>query len=220
MLLQLDQLHVRIGQVEALRGFSMSVAPGALVALSGRNGAGKTTVMRAIMGLVRTTSGAIAFEGQDLAKVPVHHRARLGIGYMPEDRGLVPELTVSENILLPSWVTPGIDGPRRLAEVYEIMPELHAMRDRRALQLSGGQQKMVALGRALTVGARLLLLDEPFEGVAPALSQRLAEVIGALGSARRAVLLSQSELNHAFARFDGEWIIERGANHAESPRSP
>lgn len=214
MLLQLNDIQVMIGGVQALRGFSMAVDSAEMTALSGRNGAGKTTVMRAIMGLVKTKTGSITFDGKDLAKTPIHHRARLGIGYMPEDRGLVPELTVSENILLPSWVTPVIDGPRRLKEVYEIMPELHGMRDRRALQLSGGQQKLVALGRALTAGTRLLLLDEPFEGVAPALSQRLGEVIGRLREQKLAVILSQSELNHAYSMFDSEWVIERGANAA------
>jgi branched-chain amino acid transport system ATP-binding protein len=214
MLLTLKDLHVMIGSVQALRGFSMTLDAGEMSALAGRNGAGKTTVMRSIMGLVKTTGGGITFNGEDLAKVPIHHRARLGIGYMPEDRALVPELTVAENILLPSWVTPVIDGPKRLKQVWEIMPELYGMRDRRALQLSGGQQKLVALGRALTVGTTLLLLDEPFEGVAPALSQRLAEVIATLRAEKVAVILSQSELNHAYSLFDSEWIIERGANAA------
>ncbi|EKV27634.1 Branched-chain amino acid transport ATP-binding protein LivF [Caenispirillum salinarum AK4] len=214
MLLQLNDVEVMIGSVQALRGFSMTVDASEMTALAGRNGAGKTTVMRSIMGLVKTTGGSLSFDGEDLAKVPVHHRARLGIGYMPEDRALVPELTVAENILLPSWVTPTIDGPKRLKQVWEIMPELYGMKDRRALQLSGGQQKMVALGRALTVGTRLLLLDEPFEGVAPALAQRLADVIAELRKEKLAVILSQSELNHAFSLFDSEWIIERGSNAA------
>lgn len=212
MLLQLNDVRVMIGSVQALRGFSLTLGESEMTALSGRNGAGKTTVMRSIMGLVKTTGGSVSFDGQDLAKVPVHDRAKLGIGYMPEDRGLVPELTVAENILLPTWVTKGIDGPKALKMVFDIMPELHSMQDRRALQLSGGQQKMVALGRALTVGRRLLLLDEPFEGVAPALRQRLAEVISTLKAERLSVILSQSEQSDEPGLFDSEWIIERGAN--------
>lgn len=156
------------------------------------------------------------FGGKDLRKVPVHHRAGLGIGYMPEDRGLVPELTVEENMLLPTWVTPALDGPERLSLVYEILPELREMSDRRALLLSGGQQKMVALGRALAAGTRLLLLDEPFEGVAPALSQRLSDVIFGLRKQDLSVVVSQSELNHSHALFDREFVIERGANLAKT----
>jgi branched-chain amino acid transport system ATP-binding protein len=211
-MLKVESVAVRIGAVEALRGFSLEVATGAMVALSGRNGAGKTTVLRTIMGLARPRSGRVTLDGRDLADVAVHDRTRLGIGYMPEDRGLVPELTVAENILLPTWATPGLDGGERLALVWRIMPELEEMADRKALLLSGGQQKMAALGRALAAGTKLLLLDEPFEGVAPALRQRLAEVIGSLRAERLSVLISQSELAHADASFDAEYVIERGEN--------
>lgn len=213
-MLQMSEVRVTIGAVEALRGVSLAVPQGAMVGLSGRNGAGKTTVMKAIMGLVPVRGGRITINGEDMAGVPIHARAARGIGYMPEDRGLVPELTVEENILLPAWVNASLDGKRRLELVYEVMPELVPMAGRKALQLSGGQQKMAALGRALVAGTRLLLLDEPFEGVAPALSQRLAEVIAQLRSERLTVLLSQSELNHAFDLFDHDYVIERGGNVA------
>ncbi|WP_119168668.1 ABC transporter ATP-binding protein [Algihabitans albus] len=211
-MLRVDNAHVMIGAVEALRGFSLDLKEGEMVGLTGRNGAGKTTLMRAVMGLVKLRRGQVMFGGEDFRKVPVHHRAGLGIGYMPEDRGLVPELTVEENLLLPTWVTPALDGPERLSVVYEILPELREMAGRRALLLSGGQQKMVALGRALAVGTRLLLLDEPFEGVAPALSQRLSDVIFGLRQQNLSVVVSQSELNHSHALFDREFVIERGAN--------
>jgi len=131
---------------------------------------------------------------------------------MPEDRQLVPELTVEENILLPAWVSRTGVGRRRLDLVLELMPELAPMRERKALLLSGGQQKLVALGRALVAGTRLLLLDEPFEGVAPALSERLSEVIARLKGTDLAVVVAQSDLNHAQALFDREYVIERGAN--------
>ncbi|UEM01266.1 ATP-binding cassette domain-containing protein [Skermanella rosea] len=211
-ILAVDGIHVTIQSVTALRGFGMTVAPGEMIGLVGRNGAGKTTMMRTIMGHLAPVQGRISIDGTDLRTVARHHRADLGIGYMPEDRGLIPALTVEENILLPTWVTKRLDDRQRLDFVYGIMPELKAMRERKALLLSGGQQKMVALGRALAVGTRLLLLDEPFEGVAPALSQRLSEVISALKGKDLAVVISQSDLNHSQSLFDREYIIERGAN--------
>jgi len=212
MLLEIDDIHVKIGPIEALRGFSLSLAEGEMVVLSGRNGAGKTTVMKTVMGIQRPVQGGVRFAGDDLSRVPAHRRAALGIGYMPEDRGLIPDLTVEENILLPAWVTRELPEAERLKTVYDILPELVAMRTRKALLLSGGQQKLAALARALAAGTRLLLLDEPFEGVAPALAQRLAEVIAGLRGQGMAMILCQSELNHYLDVFDREVSIERGAN--------
>ncbi len=211
-MLTVEGLHVAIQGVVALRGLSLTVADGTLVGLVGRNGAGKTSLMRSIMGQLSPTQGRIQFDGQDLAKLPRHGRAALGIGYMPEDRGLVPELTVEENILIPVWVNKSLKQDQRLALVYRVLPELLDMKDRRALLLSGGQQKLVALARALAVGTRLLLLDEPFEGVAPALSKRLGDVIAGLKGSPVSVLIAQSDLNHSRRLVDAEFVIERGAN--------
>ena len=211
-MLKISSVHVTIASVQALRGFSLEVAAGSMVSLAGRNGAGKTSLMRTVMGHLPASSGALSFDGIDLARLPRHARAGLGIGYLPEDRGLVPELTVEENILLPVWVSKNLKAGERLKFVYEVLPELHAVRDRRALLLSGGQQKMAALARALAVGTRLLLLDEPFEGLAPALSQRLSEAVGTLRGTNLAVLMSQSDLNHSQSLADREVVIERGAN--------
>ena len=215
-MLQVESLHVSIQAVQALRGLSIQVDTGRMVGLVGRNGAGKTTLMRSVMGHLQPRQGRIVFDGQDLAVLPPHARAGLGIGYMPEDRGLVPELTVEENILLPVWVSPTLNPADRLALVYRVLPELQEMRERRALLLSGGQQKLVALARALAVGTRLLLLDEPFEGVAPVLSKRLADVIAGLKGSAVSVLIAQSDLNHSRRIVDSEVVIERGANSAEA----
>ena len=217
-MLSVEALQVSIASVQVLRGLSLEVGAGTMVGLVGRNGAGKTTLMRALMGHLPVAGGRIAFEGRDLATVVRHGRAALGIGYMPEDRGLVPSLGVEENILVPVWASRTLQAAERLDFVYGVLPELKAMRERRALLLSGGQQKMVALARALAVGTRLLLLDEPFEGLAPALSSRLAEVIGGLRGSRLSVLIAQSDLNHSRDLVDHEVVIERGANLANGAR--
>jgi branched-chain amino acid transport system ATP-binding protein len=211
-MLKIEGLHVAIQSVVALRGLSLSVADGTMVGLVGRNGAGKTTLLRAVMGHLPPSQGSITFDGQNLCKLPRHARAALGIGYMPEDRGLVPELTVEENILVPVWTSNTLVEAERLELVWRVLPELVEMKDRRALLLSGGQQKLVALARALAVGTRLLLLDEPFEGVAPALSKRMADVIAGLKGTEVSVLIAQSDLNHSRKLVDAEFVVERGAN--------
>jgi branched-chain amino acid transport system ATP-binding protein len=211
-LLEIENLVVEIQSMPALRGFSMHVGKGALVSLIGRNGAGKTTLMRSIMGHLKPVAGAIRFEGADLSARPRHSRALLGIGYMPEDRCLVPQLTVEDNILLPLWVTAHLDRRARLDFVYEVIGELADMRHRKALLLSGGQQKLVALGRALGIGTKCLLLDEPFEGIAPALAERLSEVLASLRDKDLTLLLAQSDMNHSRGLTDVEFTIERGTN--------
>ena len=211
-MLKVEGIHVAIQSVVALRGLSLTVGDGTMVGLVGRNGAGKTTLMRSVMGHLAPSQGTITFDGQDLTRLDRHQRAALGIGYMPEDRGLVPELTVEENILVPVWVSKTLKADERLDLVWRVLPELKEMKDRRALLLSGGQQKLVALARAMAVGTRLLLLDEPFEGVAPALSKRLGEVIAGLKGSRVSVLIAQSDLNHSRKLVDAEFVIERGEN--------
>ncbi len=211
-LLDVSHLAAQIQAMPALRDLSLTVGAGDMVSLVGRNGAGKTSFMRAVMGHLPATHGTLSFAGQDLTRMPPHSRAALGIGYMPEDRGLVPQLTVEENVMLPLWVNPKLDRAARLALAWKLLPEVEAMRDRRALLLSGGQQKLVALARALTAGTRMLLLDEPFEGVAPALAQRLVEVIHALQGTELAVLISQSDAQHGASLFVRQYTIERGAN--------
>jgi branched-chain amino acid transport system ATP-binding protein len=210
-MIRLDNITVAIQNVEVLRKLSLNIAAGNMVGLIGRNGAGKTTVLKTVMGLLPISSGKLFINDRDFSRVEAKERASLGIGYMPEDRGLVPELSVEENICLPLWVSTTLNLKERLDFVYGVLPELLEMRERKAMLLSGGQQKLVALARALSVGTKLLLLDEPFEGVAPALSQRLSEVVGQLRGSGLTVLISQSDLNHSRNLLDDEIMIERGA---------
>lgn len=211
-MLTVNSVSVKIGAILALKNFTLDIKKGEMISLIGRNGAGKTTLLKSIMGVNKLANGTIKFNDLDLNNSASHERAALGIGYMPEDRGLIPELTVEENILLPSWSIKSLDSNNRLTLVYQIMPELKEMSERKALLLSGGQQKMAALGRALVSGNQLLLLDEPFEGVAPALSQRLSEVIKGLKKQNMSIILSQSEQNHTEDIFDKKFLIERGEN--------
>lgn len=209
-MLRIEALDVSIASVGILRGVNMDVPTGKFVGLIGRNGAGKTTLMRSVMGILPPRQGSISFDGAVLGKTPVHERARNGIGYMPEDRRLVPSLTVEENVLIPAW-SAGVADPRaRLADVYKMIPEVEAFSGRKALQLSGGQQKLVALARALMCGTKLLLLDEPFEGVAPVLAKRLAEVISGLKQRGLSIVLTESDLSHSRQMLDLIYSIDRG----------
>ncbi len=208
-MLEVAELWVAIGPAIILRDVGFKVEDGAFHGLIGRNGAGKTTLMRALMGLIKA-SGTVRFEGESILARPAHERGRLGFGYMPEDRRLVPEFTIEENILLPADALEIADAGRRLDWIFGHMPEIARFRKRRAAELSGGQQKMVALGRALMVGHRLLLLDEPFEGLAPALSQRLADVLGGLKDDGVSIFVAESHDVHLRGLLTAGCRIERG----------
>ncbi len=209
-MLEVNGLTASIGATEIIRDASLAVADGQMCGLIGVNGAGKTTFMRAVMGAV-AAHGRIAFDGVDLLAAPAHQRAAMGIGYMPEDRRLVPEFTVEQNIMMPTWSVPIPDQTKRLGWVYGLLPEIARFEGRRALELSGGQQKLVALGRALMTGRRFLLLDEPFEGIAPVLAQRLAQVLRNLRAEHVSVLIAESNRTHVEGLLDRAYVIERGA---------
>jgi branched-chain amino acid transport system ATP-binding protein len=209
-MLKVSNLNVSIGPITIIRDVSLAVNEGEMCGLIGRNGAGKTTLLRALMGALPAT-GKAELGHVDLLALPAHRRAGLGVGYMPEDRRLVPEFTVEENIRLPTWSTQ-LDGvDQRLEWIFTIMPEVARFTKRRALELSGGQQKMVALARALMAGTRILLLDEPFEGLAPAVARRLGEVLVNLKNESVSVLIAESNEVHIIDLLARAYFIERGA---------
>jgi branched-chain amino acid transport system ATP-binding protein len=210
--LGVEGITVSIGGVTILRGLSLAVDTGAVVALVGRNGAGKTTTIRSIMGLAKLNAGQITLDGERLDGLSPHLRARLGIGYLPEDRRLVGALSVRDNLLVPAQAIGFDDYAARLDRVNELMPELREVSARKAATLSGGQQKMVALARAFVNGRKLLLLDEPFEGVSTALSRRLAQTIMAFQQAERgtSVIVAESDFKRAAMLTTTAFVIERG----------
>jgi branched-chain amino acid transport system ATP-binding protein len=209
-MLRVTGLNVAIGPVPIIRNASLALDKGEFCGLIGRNGAGKTTLLRALMGAIPAT-GAVALDDVDLLQEPPHRRVGHGIGYMPEDRRLVPDFTVEQNIRLPSWTTPMDDVEQRLAWIFSIMPEVAAFRDRSSLALSGGQQKLVALARALMAGKKMLLLEEPFEGLAPALARRLGEVMSDLKGQGVSILIAESNEGHVADLLSRAFRIERGA---------
>ena len=195
-MLSLDRIQVSIEGIRVLRDVSCDIVERKTTVLIGRNGAGKTTTLRAIMGLIGLDSGAIRLDREGLDKLPAYHRARAGIGYAPEDRRLVADISVEENIVLPGLALK-LDKSeimRRLDEIYSLLPQLHVMRERPGGGVSGGQGKMVALGRALLIARRVLLLDEPFQGLAPALALDYARTLGELRKHRPelALLITES----------------------------
>jgi branched-chain amino acid transport system ATP-binding protein len=213
-MLELRDVSVDIAGAPVLRRVSLQVSPGGRVALIGRNGAGKTTTLRALMGLLPLRGGRVLVAGQDATDAPAHHRPRLGIGYAPEERRLFGMFTVEQNMRLPAEVLrlPEAEIRRRREAIVALLPELAELAPRRAAGLSGGQGKMVALGRALMVGRRAVLLDEPFQGLAPALALRYAEALRRLHLAFPEVALLITESNPQLLRplVDRTYVIERG----------
>lgn len=211
-MLRVEGITVAISTVTILRGLSLAIESGAVVGLVGRNGAGKTTTIRSIMGLTHMISGRIDLDGIRLDGMSSHLRARLGIGYLPEDRRLVGNLSVRDNLLIPAEASRIPNYDERLGRIFDLMPELKEWSVRKASTLSGGQQKMVALARAFVNGRKLLLLDEPFEGVSTALSRRLAQTVREFQQAEHGVtvLVAESDLKRAAMLAGRAFVIERG----------
>lgn len=211
--LSVSGLDVTIDGARVLRGVSLEVPKGQTVGLVGHNGAGKTTTLRAVMGLVRSR-GRVLMHGEQVEGWEPARRARSGTGYVPEDRRMITALTVAENLRLPAEACGASPGEieRRIASVCALLPELEALIKRPSGVLSGGQQKMVALGRALMIGDKLLLLDEPFQGLAPAVSRRYAEALASLRQLRRdmAILITESNPALIGSLATVVYTIERG----------
>jgi len=211
-MLTLESVDVEIQNSAILRAVTLGVAPGELVCLVGRNGAGKTTTIDSIMGLLPLRAGTISFRGKDISRQPAHERARAGIGYAPEDCGIFPDLTVAENFEITAWLgRAGLGGVNQdPARVFDVFPEVRSFLTRRGLHLSGGQKKMVAITRAMTLAPTILLLDEPFEGLAPVVVTRFIEAVKAIKAMGISVLIAESHVTNATRVADRLYAIDRG----------
>ena len=210
-MLSVHDLAVDIQGSRVLRGVSFSVGQGELVCMVGRNGAGKTTTLRSIMGFRRPVSGTVEFEGRTLLGLQPFQIARLGIGFAPEESEVFGELTVAENIAMPTWTCPNSrPAEERIANAYKIFPRLDRYRDRGGQALSGGERKMVSIARALALGPRLLLLDEPTEGLSPAIVPAIVEGLGDIRAFGHAILIAESNIHHVPDFTDRLYVIERG----------
>ncbi len=211
MLLEVDDINTYRGPAHVLRGVSINVDTDEVVALVGRNGAGRTTIIESITGLLPMRSGRIRFRDEDITALPPHRRARCGIGYAPENSGIFPELTVAENLMISHWLTAktgrGGDSEEGALRVF---PEIRPLLDRQGLNLSGGQKKMVAIARAMALAPYLLILDEAFEGLAPAVVKRFREAVMTIKAMGIALLIAESNLVSAAAIADRLYVIDRG----------
>ncbi len=210
-MLEINGLRVDIAGSPILRGVSLAVAQGELVCLLGRNGAGKTTTMDAVMGRRRASGGSVRFRNAELLGLPPHAVARMGVGFSPEESEVFADLTVAENVALPTWTRPeGRPAEARIEHAYAVFPKLRQYLARGGAQLSGGERKMVSIARALALDPDLLLLDEPFEGLSPLVIPEIARGVGAVRAEGRAVLIAESNLHHVPEHADRVHVIERG----------
>jgi branched-chain amino acid transport system ATP-binding protein len=205
--LEVEHVTARYGEASALRDVSFHVGHGELVTLVGRNGAGKTTLLRCVMGLHAQWTGAIRLNGRDISRLPPYARARAGLGYVPDDRGIYATLAVEENLLLPPSVA---TTKWPIARIYETFPALRERRARPGTKLSGGEQQMLAIARALRTGASILLLDEPTEGLAPVLVQRVAAMLQEAKREGTTVLLVEQNLRFATTVADRHYLLAQG----------
>jgi ABC-type branched-subunit amino acid transport system ATPase component len=217
MLLQIEDIHAGYGEIGVLHGISLSLAAGEILGVLGRNGMGKTTLIRCVSGLLRASKGTIAFDGQDVTRVPAHERARRGMTTVVQGRGLFPRLTVAENLEMGR--TAGGAKPSRIDEVLEYFPRLAERLSQPAGTMSGGEQQMLAIGRGLMTHPRLILLDEPSDGIMPVLVRQIAEVMLRINREEKvAIIVVEQNVPMVFSMTDRCVIIEKGRIVAEGTR--
>ncbi len=213
-LLEVSGLQSWYGESHILHGVDMTVGEGEMVTILGRNGVGKTTTLRSIMGIARKRRGKISFAGENLMSVPLHRTAHKGIGFVPEERGIFSTLTVHENLMLPPVVA---GGGMSLDEIFELFPNLHERRNSPGTKLSGGEQQMLSMARILRTGVRMMLLDEPTEGLAPVIVQRIGEVLKRLKARGMTVLLVEQNFRFASRITDRFYLMDHGHMVADFP---
>ncbi|EKX59933.1 ABC transporter ATP-binding protein [Cereibacter sphaeroides] len=213
-LLEVNGLHAWYGESHILHGVDLFVEEGETICILGRNGMGKTTTLRTIMGILRKRTGAIRFAGKDMMGVPLHRTAREGLGFVPEERGIFATLSVEENLMLPPVVA---KGGMSVGEIYELFPNLKERRSSPGTKLSGGEQQMLAMARILRTGARCLLLDEPTEGLAPVIIQRIGEVLIELRDRGMTVVLVEQNFRFASKVADRFYLMDHGRMVADFP---
>ena len=206
-LLAVENLHAFYGESHVLHGMGFTVGEGEVVSLLGRNGAGKTTSLKSIMGIIGQRRGSIRFAGGETVGLASYRIARAGIAYCPEERGIFASLDVEENLLLPPVVRP---GGMSVEEIYALFPNLWERRKSPGTKLSGGEQQMLAIGRILRTGARLLMLDEPSEGLAPVIVDKIGDIIGALKAKGFTILLVEQNFRFASRVADRHYVVENG----------
>lgn len=203
-------LNAWYGESHALHGVDLDIWPGETITLLGRNGVGKTTTLRAIMGIIRKRTGTITLDGKDIMRVPLHRIAYAGLGFVPEERGIFATLNVHENLLLPPVVAGDGQSAMSLDEIYELFPNLHERRNSPGTKLSGGEQQMLAIARILRTGVKVLLLDEPTEGLAPVIVQRIGDVLVELKKRGMTVLLVEQNFRFAAKVADRFYLMDHG----------
>jgi branched-chain amino acid transport system ATP-binding protein len=207
LMLKVRDLHAYYGESHILQGMNFEVPGGEVVTLLGRNGAGKSTTMKAVMGIVNRRSGLVEFQGVNLTSLPSNRIARMGLAYCPEERGIFSSLSVTENLLLPPIVRP---GGMSLKEIYELFPRLKDRGRTQGTKLSGGEAQMLAIARILRTGAGLLLLDEPTEGLAPLIVKQIGEIIRHLKQKGYTILLVEQNFHFAATVADRHFVVENG----------
>lgn len=214
VLLEVEKIDTHRGPAQILRGVSITVDADEVVALVGRNGAGRTTIIESITGLLPVRAGRIRFRGEDITALPPHRRATRGIGYAPENSGIFPELTVTENLMISRWLAVKTDraaaADANTERLLAVFPEVRQLGARQGMNLSGGQKKMVAIARAMALAPYLLILDEAFEGLAPAVVKRFRDAVLTIKQMGIALLLADSNLTSAAAIADRLYVIDRG----------